>query len=139
MGIGVNKKNCRFYVDEAARVVVCVIPDTRSTFISFLEENLYQNEIMLPLPNYRDYDFPSSISAKAKCAPEDEWDEEFGRELAYQRAKEKFYRYFFNYAEKYLNFCVNQLIKCIRVFDDVQTRIEKNMAGNWDASEDNDE
>ena len=140
MKINVSKKNCKFYVDKEARTVVCVIPDTRFTFVRFIEKNMdaYQIALSFPYP-YNDYYFPSSISAKAKCAPEDEWDEEFGRELAYQRAKEKFYRYFFNYAEKYLNFCVNQLIKCIRVFDDVQTRIEKNMAGNWDASEDNDE
>lgn len=136
MGIGVNKKNCRFYVDEAARVVVCVIPDTRSTFISFLEENLYQNEIMLPLPNYRDYDFPSSISAKAKCAPEDEWDEEFGRELAYQRAKEKYYRYFFNLADKYFAYIEKQVSRCSELFNGIQARLNKK-ADTQNESEDN--
>lgn len=136
MGIGVNKKNCRFYVDEAARVVVCVIPDTRSTFISFLEENLYQNEIMLPLPNYRDYDFPSSISAKAKCAPEDEWDEEFGRELAYQRAREKYYRYFFNLADKYFAYIEKQVSRCAELFNGIQARLNKK-ADTQNESEDN--
>lgn len=138
MGFGVNKKNCRFYVDEAARVVVCVIPDTRPTFINFLEENLYQNEIMLPLPNYRDYDFPSSISAKAKCAPEDEWDEEFGRELAYQRAKEKYYRYFFNYADKYFAYIEKQASRCAELFNGIQARLNKK-ADTQNESEDNDQ
>lgn len=138
MGFGVNKKNCRFYVDEAARVVVCVIPDTRPTFINFLEENLYQNEIMLPLPNYRDYDFPSSISAKAKCAPEDEWDEEFGRELAYQRAKEKYYRYFFNYADKYFAYIEKQVSRCAELFNGIQARLNKK-ADTQNESEDNDQ
>lgn len=138
MGIGVNKKNCRFYVDEAARVVVCVIPDTRSTFISFLEENLYQNEIMLPLPNYRDYDFPSSISAKAKCAPEDKWDEEFGRELAYQRAREKYYRYFFNLADKYFAYIEKQVSRCAELFNGIQARLNKK-ADTQNESEDNDQ
>lgn len=136
MGLGVNKKNCRFYVDEAARVVVCVIPDTRLTFINFLEENLYQNEIMLPLPNYSDYDFPSSISAKAKCAPEDEWDEEFGRELAYQRAKEKYYRYFFNLTDKYFTYIENQVSRCAELFNGIQARLNKK-ADTQNESEDN--
>lgn len=136
MGLGVNKKNCRFYVDEAARVVVCVIPDTRPTFINFLEENLYQNEIRLPLPNYRDYDFPSSISAKAKCAPEDEWDEEFGRELAYRRAKEKYYRYFFNLTDKYFAYIENQVSRCAELFNGIQARLNKK-ADTQNESEDN--
>lgn len=136
MGLGVNKKNCRFYVDEAARVVVCVIPNTRLTFINFLEENLYQNEIVFPLPNYDDYNFPSSISAKAKCAPEDEWDEEYGCELAYQRAKEKYYRYFFNLTNKYFAYIEKQVSRCAELFDGVQARLNKK-ADTQNESEDN--
>lgn len=139
MGLGVNKKNCRFYVDEAARVVVCVIPNTRFTFVNFLEGNLYQNGIVLPFPpNYDNYKFPSSISAKAKCAPEDEWNEEYGRELAYQRAKEKYYRYFFNFADKYFAYIEKQVSRCAELFDGVQARLNKK-ADAQNESEDNDQ
>lgn len=138
MKLGVNKKNCRFYVDEAARVVVCVIPDTCSTFMNFLEESLYQNGILLPLPNYSEYNFPSSISAKAKCAPEDEWDEEYGRELAYQRAKEKYYRYFFNLTDKYFAYIEKQVSRCAELFNGVQTRLNKKV-DTQNESEDNDQ
>lgn len=37
--------------------------------------------------------FPRTISAKAKCSPEDEWDEEYGKQLARQRLVEKIKKY----------------------------------------------
>lgn len=36
---------------------------------------------------------PPVMSAKAKCNPEDEWDEEFGKRLARQRLMEKIRNY----------------------------------------------
>ena len=37
--------------------------------------------------------FPPVMSAKAKCSPEDEWDEEYGKYLARQRLMEKIRNY----------------------------------------------
>ena len=37
--------------------------------------------------------YPGVMSAKAKCSPEDEWDEEYGKQLARQRLVEKIKRY----------------------------------------------
>jgi hypothetical protein len=37
--------------------------------------------------------FPKYMSAKAKCNPEDEWDEEYGKKLAYDRLVEKIRKY----------------------------------------------
>ena len=42
---------------------------------------------------YSKMTFPSVMSAKAKCSPEDEWDEEYGKQLARQRLVEKIKRY----------------------------------------------
>lgn len=46
---------------------------------------------------YRDLEekmfFPKVMSAKAKCAPEDEWDEEYGKDLARARLVEKIKNY----------------------------------------------
>lgn len=37
--------------------------------------------------------FPRYMSAKAKCNPEDEWDEEYGKQLARQRLVKKIHNY----------------------------------------------
>jgi len=42
---------------------------------------------------YSKMTFPPVISAKAKCNPEDEWDEEYGKYLARQRLMEKIRNY----------------------------------------------
>lgn len=139
MKVEVSKKNCKFYVDKDARIVVCVIPDTRFTFVRFIEKNTAAYQIALPFPYpYDEYYFPSSISAKAKCAPEDEWNEEYGRELAYQRAKEKYYRYFFNLTDKYFAYIEKQVSRCAELFDGVQARLNKK-ADTQHESEDNDQ
>ena len=138
MKVGVSKKNCKFYVSKDARTVVCVIPDTSRSFVKFIDPFITNGdfEVSYPSPS-KDYYLPSSIVAKAKCAPEDEWDEEYGRELAYQRAKEKFYRYFFRYADKYVKYLVDQVYKCAEVFDNVQKRLDEKV--KIDESEDNDQ
>ena len=40
--------------------------------------------------------FPTYMSAKAKCNPEDEWDEEYGKAIARQRLVEKIRKYLSN-------------------------------------------
>ena len=42
--------------------------------------------------SYKMY-FPKYMSAKAKCSPDDEWDEEYGKQLARQRLTEKIHNY----------------------------------------------
>jgi hypothetical protein len=37
--------------------------------------------------------FPRYMSAKAKCSPDDEWNEKYGKELARQRLVDKIHKY----------------------------------------------
>ena len=37
--------------------------------------------------------FPNHMTAKAKCSPEDEWDEDYGKLLARERLVEKIHNY----------------------------------------------
>ena len=73
---GIKMKDCKFYVDESARTVVCVIPNTKEMVQSFIDEHF----------SFNDIDFgwgwvnkalrmPHSFSGKAVCASEDEWNE----------------------------------------------------------------
>jgi len=53
-------------------------------------------------------------------------------------AKEKFYRYFFRYANEYVKFLVNQVSKCADVFNTIRKRLDEKVEMN-DESEDNDQ
>ena len=57
-----------------------------------LEKNNF-NETEKFKQNYDKMFFPKVMSAKAKCNPEDEWDEEYGKQLARQRLVEKIKKY----------------------------------------------
>ena len=42
---GIKMSDCRFYVDEEARVVVCVIPYARDLLQDFISEHFSWNDI----------------------------------------------------------------------------------------------
>ena len=99
---GIKQSNCKFYVNEAERTVVCVIPGTRHMVTNFIEEhfsfrdiNLYDSINTWGHKWYKELELPSSFMGKAVCANEDEWNEELGRKIAFSRAKDKCYKSFF--------------------------------------------
>ena len=107
--MNIKKVNCRFYVDEEKKVVVCVIPNTRHTvhdFLSDLPQFGFWGIFCLVRDN-KVIKMPNSFIGKAVCSEQDEFDVEKGKKLAYLRAKDKFYRSFF----KRLNAVVNLIDK----------------------------
>jgi len=58
-----------------------------------IKKNESHNETKKFKCNYEKMFFPKTMSAKAKCNPEDEWDEEYGKQLARQRLVEKIKKY----------------------------------------------
>lgn len=127
---GIKMSDCRFYVNEAERVVVCVIPKTKYMVRDFIGENF----------NWRgDFDFsdynlnynlreslemPSEFIGKAVCAPEDNWDEDIGRMLAFSRAKDKCYKSFFKRANMFIQKLDSRLGDMISIFNDFGLKLE---------------
>ena len=74
------KVKTEFYVNEKKRTIVCVI--------------FTKNEVLDRLWKYGIYDCTMDLAEEceyvgiAKCAPEDVWDENYGRKLAEYRAME---------------------------------------------------
>lgn len=123
---GIKMSDCRFYVDETARVVVCVIPNTEEMVRDFIYEHF----------EYPDFDFcaygklrmnlkmPYSFMGKAVCAPEDEWDEELGKMIAFAKAKDKCYKSFFKRANMYVQSVDRRLGDMINTFNDFGLKLE---------------
>lgn len=95
-------KDCKFYVDEEKRVVVCVIPDTKKMLRDFIDDHFrflnFDVGMGLGWDGIRKFNMPTSFMGKAVCSPDDEWDEELGRRIAFARAKDKCYKSFFRRA-----------------------------------------
>lgn len=138
---GIKMKDCKFYVDEANRTVVCVIPtwrgpegdkvETRNMVLDFIEEHFdfpdlhmydalgYLSELFM-----KELRMPRTFMGKAVCAPEDEWDEELGRKIAFSRAKDKCYKSFFKRANKFIQTMDRRLGDIIDAFNDFYLKLE---------------
>lgn len=126
---GIKMSDCRFYVNEEERTVICVIPHTRDMVLDFIEDhfgnmsnvNFYWAirkglEDKLIMPN--------SFVGKAVCAAEDEWNEETGRMIAFSRAKDKCYKSFFKRANMFVQVIDGGLGDMISMFNDFGMKLE---------------
>lgn len=128
---GIKMSDCRFYVDEDARTIVCVIPKTQDLVTDFIRENFQFSDInmydMIDFWNRRfmhEINMPNTFIGKAKCAKEDNWDVELGKMIAFSRAKDKCYKSFFKRANKFVQTIDRRLGDMITVFNDFGVKLE---------------
>ena len=67
---------------------------------------------------------PSAFMGKAVCAPEDEWNEETGRMIAFSRAKDKCYKSFFKRANTFVQRVDARLGDMVGLFNDLGLKLE---------------
>ena len=110
---GIKMSDCRFYVNEEERVVICVIPNTQDKFLEYIydmEKSRHKVGFIYGwFFEQNDLRLPKQFIGKAVCSKEDEWNEETGRMIAFSRAKSKFYKSFFKRA----NILVNTIDKAL--------------------------
>lgn len=95
-----------YFVNEEKRTIVAMIKfgENEETFknSSYIYDDLsyalkrFKKEEYYTKKYNKEYNkmyFPKYMSAKAKCSPEDEWNEEYGKNLAYNRLVEKIHNY----------------------------------------------
>ena len=125
---GIKMSECKFYVDEKARTVICVIPQTEHMVLNFIWEHFDWPDINLSdsidYHMRHDIKMPKSFMGKAVCAAEDEWDEETGKMIAFSRAKDKCYKSFFKRANKFVQAIDRRLGNAIELFNDFGLKLE---------------
>ena len=140
---GIKMSDCRFYVNEAERTVVCVIPQfveegdcrkfTSDMVTDFIEDNFQFPEIdfhySMESKLTHELRMPSTFMGKAVCAPEDEWNEEVGKLIAFSRAKDKCYKSFFKRANHFIQTIDRRLGDTIEQFNDFGMRLEDKRLG----------
>ena len=123
---GIKMSDCKFYVNEEEKTVVCVISDTASMLNDFIYDNFkFANfdigeAIWFDAKSYR---MPRSFMGKAVCSKEDEWDEELGRMIAFSRAKDKCYRSFFKRANALVNTMDRRLSDMMNMLNDMGDKL----------------
>ena len=94
--LNIRPQSCKFIVDKEHRAVVCIIDDTEWELYRFLSQYLFDVAT-------KDALLSNKYVGVAICAPEDEWDEQLGRRIAYHKAKMKFDTSFFKHANKVID------------------------------------
>ena len=142
---GIKMSNCKFYVNEAERTVVCVIPPyikdengecnscTSQMVTEFIHDNFMFPEIdfhyALESKLTDELKMPSTFMGKAVCSPEDEWNEEVGKMIAFSRAKDKCYKSFFKRANRFVQAIDRRLGDMIEKFNDFGMKLEDKRIG----------
>lgn len=107
----VKPEDCRYIVNEEKRKVVCLIENTKYSFLNFANDNFIVSPDSLSgpwgtmtLPNLHDrLVMPNRFCGVATCSKEDEWNEETGKLIAYSRAKDNLNKSFFKRANFFIN------------------------------------
>lgn len=120
-----SRKNAIYHINEEERVVVCVISGCSMDFDNFLTsmEKKLRNSVYI-------YD-TSSLMRKnyvgvARCAPEDTFDVEKGKLLAFQRAKRKYDTDFFRHAQKFIDTLDNVMDAYIEAINTIGIKFSEN-------------
>ena len=137
---GIKMEDCKFYVDEEKRTVVCVIacdPDAENPIrvdrlvIDFIMDNFQFPDIDFDSAVnygklYQALKMPKRFVGKAVCAEGDEWNEELGRKLAFYRAKDKCYKSFFKRANLFAQKIDQRLNQAMDMFNEMGVKLDEN-------------
>lgn len=126
MRVNINsylKNNAVFYVNKNKRTVACVINDTEDFFREFIESNCRISVSINLLYGHCDlsseYDrfndlikrMPNSFSGVAHCAEEDTFNEELGKQIAFNKMCRKFMRSLAKHRQNYIAYISRALIE----------------------------
>lgn len=98
----IKREDVKYFVNEEKRTVVAVLEGTECLFVDFM----YENNGPLPYRDYYElddrYSLPNRFVGIAKCSANDEWNEQLGKLIAFDRLKEKVNNSFIKCANKYI-------------------------------------
>ena len=116
----VSKEDVIYIVDEKKRKVVAYVEGTKYELVNFISENkgILPNWFDLPKLHNKLL-MPDKFVGIATCSPDDEWNPEIGKLIAYHRMKTNMSKSFFKHAETYYKLMlkkVDETIDLINVY-----------------------
>ena len=125
----IKREDVKYFVNEEKRTVVAVLEGTENLFTDFIYDNnglIYFHDHYSVF--YKSYRLPNRFVGIAKCSVNDEWNEQLGKLIAFDRLKEKVNNSFVKCANKY----VEDIDKSINTFcNNTQAYLNK-LASNSD-------
>lgn len=91
----------KYFINKEEKTVVCVLENCKYDFINFLSR---VDNPLIDISTNLEYLMPFSFHGRARCAEGDEWNEEYGKKLAYHRAKNAHDKCLFNKCNKLMTY-----------------------------------
>lgn len=134
MKFNISMEDAKFIVNEEKHVVVCVIEDTKALLVNFVNDNFHiGTDLGLTYwSKYNDKAFrdklymPNKFVGIATCGPDDEWNEDIGRLIAFSRAKDNLLKSFFKHAQIYISSLEDWLDEAVTVFNNLGDKLAEN-------------
>lgn len=125
----IKPHNCKYFINKDKRTIVCVINDTTDAFIDYAEKHFILNA------NCDEYssiyhksmldslEMPNRFVGIAVCSPDDEWDEELGKLIAYNRAADKLNNSFFKRANTYVHLIDKYANQAVEILNQLGSKL----------------
>lgn len=95
----IRKNDVKYVVNPEQKKVVAYIEGTKDMFIDFLEENYpYHSYLIWEDPLREKLLMPARFVGISTCGPSDEWNENLGKLIAFDRMKDNLSKSFFKRA-----------------------------------------
>lgn len=111
----IRKENVKFIVNKEKRTIICYIKGTEKMFLNFVQEN-FKVDLTFGM-DYNRLLMPNRFVGKAVCAEGDEWEEEKGKLLAYDRMKNDLIASFQRSAQYFVDWYDNELSNAVKVLN----------------------
>lgn len=120
----IRKEDVKFVINEEKRTVICYIEGTKQLFVNFVRDNL-------PLDNTFEMNWdkimlPNRFVGKAVCSENDEWDEQKGRLLAYDRMKNEINTSFRRAAQYFVTWYDKKLSESVDILNNYCNKLHAN-------------
>lgn len=120
----IRKEDVKFIVNKEKRTVICLIEDTENVFVNFAQDN-FKIDWTYRM-DYNKLRMPNRFVGKAVCAESDEWDEEKGKLLAYDRMKNELTASFQRSAQYFVNWYDKELSNAVKILNDYGEKLHHN-------------
>ena len=106
----VSKEDVVYIVDEKKRKVVAYVEGTKYELVNFISENKGILPDWFDMPKlHNKLLMPDKFVGIATCSPDDEWNPEIGKLIAYHRMKTNMSKSFFKHAETYYKLMLKKI------------------------------
>ena len=115
MKISVSQNDCNYIVDKENRRIICIYRPPCRIVVNYI--NTTCPYVFMPEKLYESMALKSYYRGIAVCAEDDEWDEDFGKLVAFNKVREKYYNAVWRRVNRFFNWLDDSTNESARQFD----------------------